>query len=59
MYDYKSLKTRRKSMTTPKQERASIEKVERLAILNDPINPDLYKKYDVKRGLRNANGTGV
>ena len=26
---------------------------------NDPINPDLYKTYDVKRGLRNANGTGV
>ena len=26
---------------------------------NDPINPDLYGKYDVKRGLRYANGTGV
>ncbi len=26
---------------------------------NDPIDPELYKKYDVKRGLRNANGTGV
>lgn len=59
MYDYKSLKTRRKSMTTPKQEQAIIKKLEKLAILNDPINPDLYKKYDVKRGLRNANGTGV
>ena len=23
------------------------------------INPDLYEKYDVKRGLRYANGTGV
>lgn len=23
------------------------------------IDPGLYKKYDVKRGLRNANGTGV
>ena len=46
-------------MTTPKQEQAIIKKLEKLAILNDPINPDLYKKYDVKRGLRNANGTGV
>lgn len=26
---------------------------------NSPINPDLYEKYDVKRGLRYANGTGV
>lgn len=36
--------------------------IERLSVLaerNDPINPDLYQKYDVKRGLRNANGTGV
>lgn len=46
-------------MTTPKQEQALIKKMEKLALQNDPINPDLYKKYDVKRGLRNANGTGV
>ena len=26
---------------------------------NDPIPQELYEKYDVKRGLRNANGTGV
>ena len=26
---------------------------------NDSINPELYEKYDVKRGLRNANGTGI
>lgn len=26
---------------------------------NDSINPALYEKYDVKRGLRYANGTGV
>ena len=26
---------------------------------NDKIDSDLYKKYNVKRGLRNANGTGV
>lgn len=36
-----------------------IEKLSSRAVLNDPINPDLYEKYDVKRGLRNANGTGV
>jgi len=30
-----------------------------LAERNDPIDPALYGKYDVKRGLRNANGTGV
>ena len=22
------------------------------------VDPDLYAKYDVKRGLRNSNGTG-
>ncbi len=27
--------------------------------VNDIIPSELYKKYDVKRGLRNANGTGV
>ena len=26
---------------------------------NDSINPELYEKYDVKSGLRNANGTGI
>ncbi|MDE5899264.1 MAG: citrate/2-methylcitrate synthase [Treponemataceae bacterium] len=36
-----------------------LEKLSTLTELNDPINPDLYIKYDVKRGLRNANGTGV
>ncbi|MCQ2589898.1 MAG: citrate/2-methylcitrate synthase [Treponema sp.] len=46
-------------MTALKQEQAIIKKLEKLALSNDPINPDLYKKYDVKRGLRNANGTGV
>ncbi len=30
-----------------------------IAMCNDPIDPSLYEKYDVKRGLRNANGTGV
>ena len=36
-----------------------VKKLSALAEFNDPINPDLYAKYDVKRGLRNANGTGV
>ncbi len=38
---------------------AILKRLEKLAVHNDPINPDLYKTYDVKRGLRNANGTGV
>ncbi len=46
-------------MSTSKDEKTIIKKLERLAIHNDPINPKLYVKYDVKRGLRNANGTGV
>ena len=28
-------------------------------VSNDYINPDDYGRYDVKRGLRNADGTGV
>ncbi|WP_071521856.1 citrate/2-methylcitrate synthase [Neomoorella thermoacetica] len=30
-----------------------------LAEKNNRINPDLYEKYNVKRGLRNKDGTGV
>ena len=46
-------------MTTKKSDAAILKRLEKLAVHNDPINPDLYKTYDVKRGLRNANGTGV
>lgn len=46
-------------MAASKEELNMLKKLEKLAIHNDPINPDLYTKYDVKRGLRNANGTGV
>ncbi|MBO4858825.1 MAG: citrate/2-methylcitrate synthase [Treponema sp.] len=46
-------------MFTEKEKQNILKKLERLAVHNDPINPDLYTKYDVKRGLRNANGTGV
>ncbi len=46
-------------MSEEKEEQSLIKKFEKLAVLNDPIDPALYKKYDVKRGLRNENGTGV
>jgi len=36
-----------------------LKKFTTLAERNDPINPDLYTKYNVKRGLRYADGTGV
>ncbi|MBN1468727.1 MAG: citrate/2-methylcitrate synthase [Fusobacteriaceae bacterium] len=45
-------------------EKAGVDKevfsqLSKLAEKNNPINPDFYEKYDVKRGLRNNNGTGV
>ena len=36
----------------------SKEKLSRI-MQNDHIDPELYNKYNVKRGLRNADGTGV
>ncbi|MCH5291101.1 MAG: citrate/2-methylcitrate synthase [Treponema sp.] len=36
-----------------------INKLSNLAQCNDPISPSLYQKYDVKRGLRYADGRGV
>lgn len=36
-----------------------IDEFSSIAEKNNIINPLLYKKYDVKRGLRNENGTGV
>lgn len=47
------------NMIDYKDESEILKKFESLAVHNDPINPDLYNKFDVKRGLRNANGTGV
>ncbi len=35
------------------------DKLVALALQNNSINPELYEKYNVKRGLRNADGTGV
>jgi citrate synthase len=34
-------------------------KLEKYLISNNKIDPSLYSKWDVKRGLRNANGSGV
>jgi citrate synthase len=34
-------------------------KLENHLILNNKIDPSLYGRWDVKRGLRNANGSGV
>lgn len=42
-----------------KSESVLLKQFSSLTKNNDPINPDLYAKYDVKRGLRYANGTGV
>ncbi len=36
-----------------------LDKLTRLAEYNDPIDSSLYTKYDVKRGLRYADGRGV
>ena len=36
-----------------------IAQLSELCIKNGVINPDLYSKYDVKRGLRDAQGKGV
>lgn len=40
-------------------ENAFIEKLTTLAEANDPIDQNLYQKYDVRRGLRYADGRGV
>jgi citrate synthase len=36
-----------------------INELSKIAEKNNIINPEFYKRYDVKRGLRNENGTGV
>ena len=36
-----------------------IEELSELCRANYPIDPELYSKYDVKRGLRDINGKGV
>lgn len=51
-------------MLTTRREESDFEKehlddAARLATTNNSIPPELYSKYNVKRGLRNADGTGV
>ncbi|MCQ2598278.1 MAG: citrate/2-methylcitrate synthase [Treponema sp.] len=36
-----------------------LNKLAKVTEKNDPIKPELYSKYNVKRGLRYADGTGV
>ncbi len=38
---------------------SAIKELAKLAEKNDYIDPDLYTKYDVKRGLRDSDGKGV
>lgn len=42
-----------------KQYTPRIEMLSELCIRNDAIDPELYKKYEVKRGLRDISGQGV
>ncbi|AEE17134.1 citrate/2-methylcitrate synthase [Treponema brennaborense] len=40
-------------------EHLTVQKLSLLAELNDPIDPELYQQFDVKRGLRYSDGRGV
>lgn len=42
-----------------KSDSANIDEMSNMAKKNNCIDPALYEKFDVKRGLRNSNGTGV
>lgn len=52
------IEKRIQEISIPK-ERMFTERMAEALIPETYINPQLYKDYDVKRGLRNANGTGV
>ena len=41
------------------KEIAILNKLSKLAEKNNYINQDLYTRFNVKRGLRNADGSGV
>lgn len=63
MFNFKSRKGSRGSRTEPTLDPKNPESyfedmAERLETVDD-IDNSLYSKYNVKRGLRNANGTGV
>jgi citrate synthase len=40
-------------------ERQYLDDLTRICVASGTIKPELYQKYNVKRGLRNADGTGV
>jgi citrate synthase len=40
-------------------EKQHLEDLSKICVKSGTINPELYQKYNVKRGLRNADGTGV
>lgn len=40
-------------------QQTALDRMSELVIQNSHINSDISEKYDVKRGLRNSNGTGV
>lgn len=44
---------------TNRMNTAFFDKLINMAETNNKINPEFYNKYQVKRGLRNENGTGV
>ncbi|MBN1522867.1 MAG: citrate/2-methylcitrate synthase [Spirochaetales bacterium] len=46
-------------MKTQIDKKPIIEKYEQQVIANNTIKPEYYTKYNVKRGLRNPDGTGV
>jgi len=54
-----SARTDRRAIMNSKKNEALFAKFAELASANNSIDPTLYAKYNVKRGLRNADGTGV
>ncbi len=50
---------RKAEVSVTQTENEQLKKLADIALDNDPIPTELYSTYDVKRGLRNANGTGV
>jgi citrate synthase len=47
------------NMQSKEIDMSMLEGLAKLTQKNDYIDPELYSKYDVKRGLRDANGKGV
>ena len=50
---------REAEVSVTQTENELLKRLADIALDNDPIPTELYATYDVKRGLRNANGTGV